>query len=87
MKYKVILIVQKRVFYRLQAAKKKRLIRHRNTKKNTIVNTAKRSSSNHTCVDGVEKLFPTALKTKDTKHLEDAQKQKQCLDKLVVINI
>ena len=39
---------------------------HRNTK---------RSNSNHTCVEFVEKLFPTAL-PKDTKNLKDVQKQK-----------
>ena len=53
-------LVQKQMFYRLQAAKKKRLKRQGNTKKNTIVNTTKRSNSNHTCVEFVEKLFPTA---------------------------
>ena len=62
--------------YRLQAAKKKRLIRQRNTKENTIVNTTNRSSSNHTCVEFVEKLFPTALISKDTKSPKDVQKQK-----------
>ena len=74
--YKVIIIVQKQMSYCLQAAKKKRLIRQRNTIKNTIVNTTKRSSSNHTCVEFVEKLFPTALISKDTKNLKDVQKQK-----------
>ena len=76
MKYKVIMIVQMQMFYRPQAVKKKSLIKQRNTKKNTIVNTTKRSSSNHTCVEFVEKLFPTALISKDTKSLEDVQKQK-----------
>ena len=68
--------VQMQMFYRLQAAKKKRLIRQGNTKRNTIVNTIKRSSSSRTCVEFVEKLFPTALISKDTKNLKDAQKQK-----------
>ena len=75
MKYKAIMTVQKQMSYRLQVAKKKGLIRQRNTKKNTIVNTTKRSSSNHTCVEFVEKLFPTALISEDTKSLEDVQKQ------------
>ena len=76
MKYKVIMIVQKQMSYRLQAPKKKRLIRQGNTKENTIVNTTKRSNSNHTCAEFVEKLFPTALISKDTKSLKDAHKQK-----------
>ena len=68
--------VQKRMFYRLPAVEKKRLRRQGNTKKNTIVNATKRSNSNHTCVEFVEKLFPTALIPKDTKNLKDVQKQK-----------
>ena len=76
MKYKVIMTVQMQMFYRLQAATKKRLKRQGNTKENTIVNTTKRSSSNHTCVEFVEKFFPTALISEDTKSLEDVQKQK-----------
>ena len=76
MKYKVIMTVQKQMSYRPQAAKKKRLIRKGNTKENTIVNTTKRSSSNHTCVEFVEELFPTALISEDTKNLKDAQKQR-----------
>ena len=56
--------------------KKKRLKRQGNTKENTIVNTIKRSSSSHTCVEFVEKLFPTALISEDMKSLNDAQKQK-----------
>ena len=76
MKYKVIMIVQMQMSYRLQVAKKKGLIRQRNTKENTIVNTTKRSSSNHTCVEFVEKHFPTALISEDTKSLKDVQKQK-----------
>ena len=81
------MIVQKQMSYRLQVAKKKGLIRQRNTKENTIVNTTKRSSRNHTIVSFVGKLFPTALISKDTKNLKDVQKQKQCLVKLVLINI
>ena len=76
MKYKVIMIVQKQMSYRLQAAKKKRLIRQRNTKENTIVNTTKKRCKNHTLVSFVEKLFPTALISEDTKSLKDVQKQK-----------
>ena len=76
MKYKVIMTVQKQMSYRLQVAKKKGLKKQGNTKENTIVNTTKRSSSNHTCVEFVEKLFPTALTSEDTKSLEDVQKQK-----------
>ena len=76
MKYKVIMTVQMQMFYRLQAGTKKRLKRQGNTKRNTIVNTTKRSSSNDTCVEFVEKLFPTALISEDTKSLEDVQKQK-----------
>ena len=37
------------------------LIRQGNTKENTIVNTTKKRCKNHTCVEFVEKLFPTAL--------------------------
>ena len=44
----------------------------KNTKKNTIVNTTKRSNSNHTLVEFVVKLFPTALKYKDPKSWKDA---------------
>ena len=76
MKYKVIMIAQKQMSYRLQAPKKKRLIRQGNTKENTIVDTTKRGSRNHTCVEFVEKLFLTALISEDTKSLEDVQKQK-----------
>ena len=76
MKYKVIVIVQMQMSYRLQAVKKKRLKRQGNTKENTIVDTTKRSSRNHTCVEFVEKLFPTALISEDTKSLKDVQKQK-----------
>ena len=76
MKYKVIVIVQMQMSYRRQAPKKKRLIRQRNTKENTIVNTTKKRCKNHTCVEFVEKLFPTALISEDTKSLEDVQKQK-----------
>ena len=76
MKYKIIMIVQTQMSYRLQAVKKKRLKRQGNTKENTIANTTKRSSSNHTCVEFVEKLFPTALISEDTKNLKDAQKQR-----------
>ena len=76
MKYKVIMIVQMQMSYRLQAVKKKRLKRQGNIKENTIVDTTKRSSRNHTCVEFVEKLFPTALISKDTKSLKDVQKQK-----------
>ena len=76
MKYKVIMIVQMQMSCRLQAVTKKGLIRQGNTKENTIVNTTERSSNNHTCVEFVEKLFPTALISEDTKSLEDVQKQK-----------
>ena len=76
MKYKVITIVQMQMSYRLQAAKKKGLIRQGNTKENTIVNTTKRSNSNHTCVEFVEKLFLTALISEDMKSLKDVHKQK-----------
>ena len=76
MKYKVIMIVQMQMSYRLQAVKKKRLKRQGNTKENTIVNTIRRSSSSHTCVEFVEQLFPTALISEDMKSLKDVQKQK-----------
>ena len=76
MKYKVIMIVQKQMFYRPQAVKKKRLKKQGNTKENAIVNTTKKRCKNHTCVELVEKLFPTALISEDTKSLEDVQKQK-----------
>ena len=55
---------------RLQAVKKKRLKRQGNTKENTIVITTKRSNSNHTCVEFVENLFPTALISKDVSNLK-----------------
>ena len=87
MKYKVIMIVQMQMFYRPQAVKKKSLIKKGNTKENTIVNTTKRSSRNHTCVEFVGKLFPTALISEDTKSLKDVRRSKnQCLVKLVLIN-
>ena len=76
MKYNAIMTVQKQMSYRPQAVKKKRLKKQGNTKENTIVNTTKRSSNNHTCVEFVEKLFPTALISEDTKNLKDAQKQR-----------
>ena len=76
MKYKAIMTVQKQMSYRLQVAKKKGLIRQRNTKENTIVNTTKKRCKNHTLVSIAEKLFPTALISEDTKSLEDVQKQK-----------
>ena len=76
------MIVLKQMFYRLEAAKKKRLKRQGNTKKNTIVNTTKRSNSNHTCVEFVGKLFPTALISKDMKSLKDVQKQKPAFSEI-----
>ena len=76
MKYKVIMIVQMQMSNRLQAAKKKRLIRQRNTKENTIANTTKKRCKNHTLVSFVGKLFPTALISEDMKSLKDVQKQK-----------
>ena len=85
MKYKVIRIVQMQMSYRPQALKKKRLKRQRNTKENTIVNTIKRSNSNHTCVEFVEKLFPTALISKDTKSLKDVQKQRTMFSEINLI--
>ena len=48
----------------------------RNTKENTIVNTTKKRCKNHTLVSLAEKLFPTALISKDTKSLKDVEKQK-----------
>ena len=76
MKYKVIMIVQMQMFYRLQAVKKTRLKKQGITKENTIVNTTKKRCKNHTFVSFVGKLFPTALISKDTKSLKDVQKQK-----------
>ena len=76
MKYKVVMIVQMQMFYLLQAAKKKRLIRQGNTKRNIIVSTTKKRCKNHTLVSFAEKLFPTALISEDTKNLKDVQKQK-----------
>ena len=58
------------------SSEEERIDKIRNTKENTIVNTTKRSSSNHTRVEFVEKLFPTALISEDTKSLKDVQKQK-----------
>ena len=43
------------------SSEEERLKKQGNTKENTIVNTTKRSSRNHTCVEFVGKLFPTAL--------------------------
>ena len=71
-----IMIVQKQMSYRLQAAKKKRLKRQRKTKKNITVSTTKRRCKNLTLVSFVGKLFPTALTPKDTKSLKDVEKQK-----------
>ena len=76
MKYKVIMIVQMQMSCRLQAVKKKGLIRQGNSKENTIVNTTKKRCKNHTLVSFAEKLFPTALISEDMKSLKDAQKQK-----------
>ena len=58
MKYKVIMTVQKQMFYLLQVVKKQ-LIKQRN--KDITVNTTKKRCKNHTLVSFVEKLFPTAL--------------------------
>ena len=58
------------------SSEEERLIRQRNTKKKNIVNTAKRGSSIHTCVEFVDKLFPIALISKGTKNVKDVQKQK-----------
>ena len=76
MKYKVIMTVQKQMSYRPQAVKKKRLKKQGNTKKNITVSTTKKRCKNHTCVEFVEKLFPTAQISEDTKNLKDVQKQK-----------
>ena len=70
------MIVQMQVSYRLQAPKKKRLIRQGNTKRNITVSTTKNRCKNHTLVSFAEKLFPTALISEDTKNLKDVQKQK-----------
>ena len=67
------------------STEEKRLKRQRNTKENTIVNTIKRSNSNHTCVEFVEKLFPTALISKDTKSLKDVQKQRTMFSEINLI--
>ena len=76
MKYKVIMTIEMQMFYRLQAAKKKRLKKQGNTKENTIVNTTKKRCKNHTLVSFAEKLFPTALISEDMKSLKDAHKQR-----------
>ena len=70
------MIVQMQVSYRLQALKKKRLIRQGNIKSNITVSTTKKRCKNHTLVSFAEKLFPTALISEDTKNLKDVQKQK-----------
>jgi len=57
--------VQKQMFSRVHAVKKKRSIRQRNPRKNTIANTKKRS------VEFLEELFPTARISKDTKNQKD----------------
>ena len=76
MKYKIFMIVQMQVSYRLQAPKKKRLIRQGNIKRNITVSTTKKRCKNRTLVSFAEKLFPTALISEDTKNLKDVQKQK-----------
>ena len=58
------------------SSEEEKIERQGNIKENTIVDTTKRRSRNHTCVEFVEKLFPTALISKDTKSLKDVQKQK-----------
>ena len=68
------MIVQMQMFYRLQAVKKKRLKRQGNTKKNTIVNTIKRSSSSHTCVEFVEKTLS------DSSNIRRHEKSKRCTE-------
>ena len=74
--YKIIMIVQMQVSYRLQAPKKKTLIRQGNIKRIFTVSTTKKRCKNHTLVSFAEKLFPTALISEDTKNLKDVQKQK-----------
>ena len=73
MKYKVIMTVQKQMFYLLQVVKKQ-LKKQRN--KDITVNTTKKRCKNHTLESFVEKLFPTALISEDMKSLKDVQKQK-----------
>ena len=51
-------------------------VRQGNYQKNTTVNTTKRSSSNHTCVESVEKLCH--------EKSERCKIQKQCLVKILV---
>ena len=64
-KNKVIMKVQKQMFSRVHAVKKKRSIRQRNPRKNAIANTKKRS------VEFLEELFLTARISKDAKNQKD----------------
>ena len=73
---------------RPQAVKKKRLKRQGNTKENTIVDTTKRSSRNHTCVEFVGKTLSDSSNIKrHEKSQRCAEAKDQCLVKLVLINI
>ena len=58
------------------SSEEEKIEKTRKYQKEYIVNTTKRSSNNHTGVEFVEKLFPTALISKDMKSLKDVQEQK-----------
>ena len=64
------------------SSEEEKIDKTKTTKENTIVNTTKRSSNNHTCVEFVEKLFPTALISEDTKSRKDVQKQKPLFNEI-----
>ena len=53
------------------SSEEEKIDKTRKLSEKNIVNTTQRSSSNHTCVEFVEKLFPTAPISKDTKSLKD----------------
>ena len=58
------------------SSEEEKIEKTRKYQKEYFVNTTKRSSNNHTGVEFVEKLFPTALISKDMKSLKDVQEQK-----------
>ena len=53
------------------SSEEEKIDKTKNNKKDTMVNTLKSSSSNHTCVECVAKFFPTALISKVMKNIQD----------------
>ena len=56
------------------SSEEEKLKKQGNTKENTIVNTTKRSSSNHTCVEFVEELFS------DSSNIRRHEKSQRCAE-------